>query len=54
MNHYLPDHAWQRLAEDLLQAAQHPVDPESEVKIVLANAGVMPVSCEADCEGLAA
>ncbi|WP_183077522.1 hypothetical protein [Paenirhodobacter hankyongi] len=52
-NIYLSDEVWHRLAADLVEAAQHPADPESAVKIVLANAGVMPEGCRDDCEGVA-
>jgi len=51
-NHYLADDLWQRLAEDLGLAAQHPADPESAIKEALANAGVMPACCREDCEGV--
>ncbi|RBP86333.1 hypothetical protein DFO80_12016 [Rhodobacter sp. 140A] len=47
-NHYLADEVWHRLAADLVEAAQHPADPESAIKMALANAGVMPASCEED------
>ena len=50
MNTYLADEIWQRLASDLNEAAQHPADPESELKLILAAAGIMPESCRDDCE----
>lgn len=49
-NHYLADEVWHRLAADLVEAAQHPADPESAIKMALANAGVMPEGCRDDCE----
>ena len=49
-NAYFPDAVWQRLAEDLVKAADHPLDPESAVKEVLACAGIMPECCREDCE----
>lgn len=51
MNLFIADNAWHQLAADLMKAAEHPVDPESEIKIVLAAAGVMPECCREDCEG---
>lgn len=52
-NHYLADDAWHALARDLIEAAKHPADPESAIKMALANAGVMPEGCRDDCEGVA-
>lgn len=51
MNTYFPDASWHQLAADLVKAAEHPADPESEIKIALAAAGIMPESCRGDCEG---
>lgn len=53
-NTYLADEVWHRLAADLVEAAQHPADPESAVKIVLAAHGVMPACTRDDCERVAA
>lgn len=51
INTFLADNEWQRLASDLVDAAQHPVDPESAVKELLAVAGIMPECCREDLEG---
>jgi hypothetical protein len=51
MNFFLADDAWHQLAADLMKAAENPADPETEIKIVLAAAGVMPECCREDCEG---
>lgn len=51
-NHYLAGDLWQRLAADLVKAADHPVDAESAVKEVLSCAGIMPECCREDCENV--
>lgn len=50
MNFYLADDAWLKLAADLVKAADHPADPETAVKEILANANIMPESSRADVE----
>lgn len=49
-NHYLADEVWHRLAADLVEAAQHPADPESAIKMALAAHGVMPECTREDHE----
>lgn len=49
-NTYYPDHHWNRLAHNLVVAATDPADPLSAVKEIMANAGIMPLSCREDCE----
>lgn len=53
-NTYYPDHHWKHLAHDLVAAATDPADPLSAVKEIMASAGIMPLSCREDCEGVAA
>lgn len=50
MNFYLADDTWHQLAADLVIAAEHPVDPESAVKELLACANIMPECTRVDFE----
>lgn len=40
MNAYIPDERMNSLTEALLVAAEHPVDPANEIRLVLAEHGV--------------
>lgn len=48
--HFIKDDRYQALAERLVEAAAHPSDPESEIKIALAEYDVMPASSRPDFE----